>query len=148
MAWVIVWGIAAVALFIAEVMTINTISICFVGGALVACLLAYIGLPAWLQVIAFIAISVILIFTARKFFVKKYNKSSKQLEDRTKIEGKVALVAQDIKPGIKGVVNLDGVTWTAVALDEEATIHSGERVIICRQEGTKCFVEKYDELKL
>ena len=99
MAWVITWAVAAVALFIAEVMTINTISICFVGGALVACLLAYVGLPAWLQVIAFLLVSVVLIFTARKYFVKKV-KPAKVLEDASRVEGKVALVSQDIAPGV------------------------------------------------
>ena len=145
--WTVIWGIAAIVLLIVEIMTVNTISICFVGGALVSCLLAIIGLPSWLQLIAFIVISVILILTARKFFVLKLKPKQKALEDVNKIEGKIALVEMDIKPGVNGLVNLNGVNWTAMALDDDKSISKGERVIICRQEGNKCYVEKYDEIK-
>lgn len=144
---VIMWGVAAVVLFVVEVATINTISICFVGGAIVSLLLALIGLPFWLQFIAFVVVSVTLILTARKFLVNK-TAGNKAIEDKTRIEGKLAIVSQPIKPGIKGQVKLDGVCWTATTFNEDETLKVGERVVICKQEGNKCFVEKYDEMKL
>lgn len=143
----IMWFVAAVVLFIVEVATINTISICFVGGAILALILALLGAPFWLQLIGFFITSVALMFTARKFLVSKL-KGNKAIEDKSKIEGKLAIVSQEIGPGMKGQVELDGVFWTADSFDETEHLKEGTRVIICKQDGTKCYVEKYEEMKL
>lgn len=144
---VIMWIVAAVVLFIVELMTISTISICFVGGALLALALALLGAPLWLQLIGFVIASVTLIFTGRKFLVSKLN-NNKALEDKTRIEGKLAIVSQEIKPGLKGQVELDGVYWTAASYDDTESFKEGSRVVICKQDGTSCYVEKYEEMKL
>lgn len=146
--WTFGWIIAAIVLFIVEVISINTITICFVPGAIVAAILAGIGLPAWLQFIAFVIVSGLMLGLFRRYYVNKIKSKAKALPDPNKIEGKIAIVSQDIAPGEIGQIKLDGNFWSATSIDEDKSIPSGTKVMICRRDGAKCVVEKYEDLGL
>lgn len=62
----IIWLILLAVLLVIEIITLGLTTIWFAGGALVAFLVSIVGGPLWLQILLFIAVSVVLlIFTSR-----------------------------------------------------------------------------------
>ena len=65
----IVWGVLAILFFVIEAVTVSTVSIWFVGGAVVAMLVAMIGGPIWLQLVLAIGVSGGLLVGCRKMLM-------------------------------------------------------------------------------
>lgn len=141
---VIVWSAIAVIFFIVEIATVATISIWFVGGAIVAVAVALLGGPLWLQFALFVGVSFGLLFGLRKKLAA--SKASKEIDAKITdgMEGKTAVVTSTIEPGEKGQIRYDGIEWTAMAIDDEMQLNEKSKVIICRVEGSTCFVDKYE----
>ena len=66
-----IWLIAMVVLLVIEGVVPGLVSIWFAAGALVALLISLLGLPVWLQAVAFIVVSLVLLALTRPL-VKKY----------------------------------------------------------------------------
>ncbi len=56
-------------------------------------------------------------------------------------KGKIGEVQQDIAPGQKGFVIVEGEIWEAIS---DEVIHKGERVIIVERQGLKLVVKRAD----
>ena len=140
---VIVWSVLAVFFLVIEMATAATVSIWFVGGCVAALAVGLIGGPVWLEVILALGVSAGLFAGCRKMLV---GKNPKAIEEKVTdgLEGKIAIVTTAIEPGMKGQIKIDGVEWTAMALDDSVAIPERTRVVICRQEGCCCFVERYE----
>lgn len=138
MAWV--WLAALVIFAIVEASTVTLVSIWFVGGSLAALIAALCGGELWLQVVLFLAVSILLLLSLRPLLRKFYSPKKIQTNAPANI-GKLAIVTEDIDNlRSTGAVKLSGVVWTARS-NSGALIPVGTVVRITGLEGVKLFVE-------
>ena len=63
MNWILIWVVLLVVFVVIEVLTMGLTTLWFAGGALVAAVLAALNLPSYVQIAAFIVVSLVLIFS-------------------------------------------------------------------------------------
>ncbi len=115
MQWV--WVAALVIFTFAEAATGAVVSLWFMGGSLVAFLLAMFGLPIWLQILCFVMVSLVLLLLLRPY-LRKVVDSRKVPTNADSLVGKVILVTEDIDNlHNKGIVRVHGVDWAAFSAD-------------------------------
>ena len=135
----IFWIILAVAFLVIEFGTVALISIWFVGGSLVAMVLALLGAPLWLQVVLFALVSGILLLLARPF-LQKFVDPHKTRTNVDALIGQKAVVTEDIDNlAGTGAIKLSGVVWSARTLDG-SRVESGTIVSIQSVQGVKLMV--------
>ena len=139
--WLYAWLAVTAAALIVEFMTTELVSVWFVGGGLVAMLLAGLGLEWYVHVPAFIVVSFALMLCFRKLVMKKLNKGEVKTNAETVI-GKEYELLTAIGFNQAGSIKINGVVWTAVAEDDNAEIPAGTKVVIERIEGNKYIVKE------
>ena len=134
--WLIVFAI----LLIAEIFTAGTlVSVWFSFGALAAFVVQKLGIGIIGQLVAFIVVSVVLLFLTKPFVKKVKPEYIPTNMDR--LIGKICIVLEDIDElGTKGSVAIDGKEWSAVSGDGK-TIPAGERVRVKDIKGVKLIVD-------
>ena len=136
------WLVAMVVLLIIEAVVPGLISIWFALGALAALISALFHAPVWLQIVWFVAVSVLTLVLTRPL-VKKYVNNRVTPTNADMVIGKDAVVTERIDNlHAKGAVLLDGKTWTARMAQESEKAEPGETVRVLRIEGVKLIVEK------
>lgn len=136
----IFWAAAIILFGIAEAVTAQLVSIWFLIGAIAALIAAFCGANLIIQIIVFIAVSILALVITRPL-VKKYINPKKEHTNADRVIGQVGIVAEDID-NIKatGQVKADGKIWTARATDN-SIIPSGCEVIIEKIDGVKLIVK-------
>ena len=139
---VIMWLVILVICIAVEACTMGLATIWFAGGALVAAIVAYFGGQTWLQVIAFLTVSLVLLLFTRPIAVKYFNKDRAKTNVESMI-GRQAIVVSEIDnlQGI-GCVSVGGNEWSARSVDEEGHIPVGSVVIVENVNGVKLMVRK------
>jgi len=98
------------------------------------------GVPFWVEIIVFLVVGFVLIFSirplAKRFLVKKEIKSN--VEEKI---GEKCVVTKKISELAHGEVKLNGVIWTAVAKDKKVTIDEQSLVTIIGIDGNKLIVD-------
>ena len=136
------WLIAMVVLLVIEAVVPGLISIWFALGALAALISALFHAPIWLQIVWFVAVSVIALVLTRPL-VRKYVNGRITPTNADMVIGKDAVVTEAIDNlHARGAVLLDGKTWTARMDRETDKAEKGETVRVLRIEGVKLIVEK------
>lgn len=135
-----IWLGILVLTLILEAATAGLTTIWFSGGALVALIMSFFGLPVWLQVTAFLVISIALLIFVRPLL-------SEQLALRVEktnvdaIPGSIGVVTEDIVPiEGKGQVKVKGLDWSACSEHDDFVIPAGTPVIVVRVEGVRLIV--------
>ena len=133
----IVWAVAIVAFGILEGMTAQLVSIWFVLGSIAALIAAICGASLPVQVIIFVAVTIITLIATRPIVKKKINfKAEKTNADRC--IGESAVVVEEINNlEARGQVKADGKVWTARSSDGSVI-----------PENTIVTIEKIDGVKL
>ncbi len=137
-----VWLIILLAMLIMEVATMGLATIWFAGGALVATILAALGVMLPVQIIVFLLVSIILLFFTRPIALKYFNK------ERTKtnvdsLTGKHAIVVEEVDNlKNKGKATLNGMEWSVKAVEDGMVIPEGAVVTIAAVSGVKLIVEE------
>ena len=136
---VIFWLGATVILFIAEAKTVNLVTVWFALGALAAFIAAVAGAQLWLQIVLFLAVTVItLIFT--RPLAKKHINGKHEATNADMVIGKTAVVTEDIDNiAAKGAVSCMGKVWTARSLNDER-LSAGDEVTVEKIQGVKLIV--------
>lgn len=135
-----VW-LAALAVFVViEIATMGLTTIWFAGGALVALVLAMLQVSFYVQIGAFLVISIVLLVSTRPLAMKFFN----QERVKTNIDsiiGKKAIVLAEIN-NLKeeGKVSVNGMEWSARAYEEEKVIPAGAVVEVKEVRGVKLMV--------
>lgn len=134
------WIAIAVISALTEAATVQLVSVWFLGGALAAILATVLGAPIWLQIVLFVAISVLLLVVLRPLLKRQVAKRA----CRTNVDaliGKHALVTERID-NLKatGHIRLDGNLWTARSVND-SVIEPETEVVIRSIEGVKALVE-------
>ena len=133
------WLGIIIILVIIEAATVNLTTIWLAGGALIAFIFALLKLPLFAQLIAFLAVSVILLIFTRPIAVK-YLKVGTQKTNVDALIGKTGLVVMDISEHKSGQVKVKGQIWTAVSESGEY-IKENTEVVIVAIEGVKLVVK-------
>lgn len=136
----ILWAALIIIFAVFEAATAQLVSIWFVAGALASLISAFLGANFAVQIIIFIAISILALVITRPL-VKKYINPKKERTNADKVLGQEGIVVEDIDNiQAKGQVKIDGKIWSARSLDN-SLISEGERVIIEKIEGVKLIVK-------
>lgn len=145
-AWMYFWIILGVCFGIAEVITTSFVMLPFAIGALLTALMAFFEVPLALQWIFFGLFSFILLFVLRRL-VRDFLTSKKSLTARTNLDAYIGREAKVLKPiegeFTRGVVQMDGETWTAVA-DDRQRFEIGTIVRVKAIDGAKLIVTKME----
>ena len=138
----IFWLVILVLLALIEFATMGLTTIWFAGGALVAAVIAAFNGPIWLQVGAFIVVSLVLLIYTRPIAMKYFNVKRTKTNSESLI-GKQAIVTERIDnlQGI-GTVTVNGQEWTARSLQQDVDIEEGAVVEIREIQGVKLIVEQ------
>ena len=134
-----VWLAVIVLAIIVEIIVPGLVSIWFVPSALIAMILELCNVPVPIQIVSFLVLSVVCIFSTRKLVKQK--KSAKTNIDA--IIGEKCVVTEKIDNlHNSGRVKLRGMDWTAHASDDSTSYDVGEVVVVRSIEGVKLIVEK------
>ena len=137
----IFWLIVFVALLVIEIATLGLTTIWFAAGALVAFLAAYIGFGVPVQVIIFLAVSIILLILTRPIAIKYFNQE-RQKTNAESLIGQKAIVIEEVNPlQATGKVEVNGLEWSAKT-EESDRIEVSTVVSIKGIQGVKLIVEK------
>ena len=140
-----IWfGLMAVMLII-ELFTAGLTTIWFAAGALLAlgaCALGF-GLP--IQIIVFVAVSLVLLIFTRPLAIRYLNRKTHKTNAEALVGRKVR-VTQDIN-NLKeeGEVTVSGLPWKARSSDDTITFRRDEQVIVRGIEGVKLIVSRVDD---
>lgn len=134
------WLIIAVALAVAEVMTLTLVLGMIAGGAAAAALAAAIGLPAIGQIVTFgigDAVLIGLVLPA----ARRHRHTPVAIRTGTaRLIGTRAMALSDINTADGGLVRIGGETWTARPYDEGLSIPAGEWVDVLAIDGATAVV--------
>lgn len=135
------WLVFLIVCIIVELATMGLTMVWFAGGALVAAIAALCNAPIVLQIVLFLAVSILLLCFTRPVAVKYFNKDRIKTNVESMI-GRQAIVISEIN-NIEGVgqVTVGGQEWTARSKDEDAEIPVGTVVIVKAINGVKLIVE-------
>lgn len=136
----IIWLVILAVLVVIEIITLGLTTIWFAGGALIALAVSLLGGPLWLQILLFLAVSVVLLVFTRPLAVRYMNKNQ-QKTNVDGIPGKTGVVIETINNlQAEGQVMIDGTPWTARSKDGNP-IEEGKVVKVLAVEGVKLIVE-------
>lgn len=135
------WLIIAVVLGVIEGATVDLVAIWFALGAFVTIIPAAMGLPFWMQLIVFLAVSLVTLAFTRPIAVNvlKVKKISTNVD---RVIGMIGVVTQPIDNiAGEGRVLVNGLEWSARS-DDGVPIDVKESVLIKSIEGAKVIVER------
>lgn len=135
------WLVVLIVSIGVEVATLGLTSIWFAGGAAVAVIVAAFHGPVWLQILLFLAVSLLLLFFTRPIAVRYFNRD----RVRTNVEsmiGRQAIVTSEIDnlQGI-GQVTVGGQEWSARTETDGVNLQPGTVVDIVAVSGVKLIVK-------
>lgn len=137
------WLILCIAFLIFEGATQALTTIWFAGGSIVSLLLSLITPNIYIQFLAFVISSSLLLYLTRPLLQKKLNdKFIKTNADR--LIGKTAVVKEKVSYLNTGQVLIKGQVWTAITKSEDI-YDIDEQVVVDSIEGVKLVVRKKEE---
>lgn len=136
--YILFWLAVAISTAIVEGMTCGLVSIWFVPGALVALVIAFFCDLFWLQVLAFLLVSLGTLILVRTVF-KKYLPNKKAFRSNAdSLIGARGTVQEEINNLHEtGSVKIRSLVWTARALDDSTVIPAGSIVTVTDIQGVK-----------
>lgn len=140
MIWV--WLGLTVVLLIFEICTTSLTTIWFAAGSLTSFVLALFKLPLWVQIVAFVVVSVVLLIFTRPL-VERVLKVGKVKTNIDELIGKSARVLVEIDNNKSvGYVTVGGKEWTARSADDAVVIPEEAMVEILEISGVKLIVKE------
>lgn len=141
------WLIAFIAFLVIEAITLGLTTIWFAGGALIAAIAAMAGASLPIQIVLFIVVSLVLLFSTRPIAVRYFNK------DRIKTNAESLVGAQGVVTDTinnleaRGLVLVKGQEWTARTPDDSIIIKKDTIVTVREIQGVKMIVEERTEVE-
>ena len=139
---VYVWLIALIIFIVVEIATMGLTTIWFAGGALAALVLALTKVSFYVQLGAFLVVSMTLLIVTRPLAVKFFN----QKREKTNVDsmiGKQAIVLSQIDNlRAEGQVIVNGMEWSARAYENGNMIPAGAVVEVKEIQGVKLIVKE------
>lgn len=134
-----IWAIVAIVCLILELSSGDFFIICFSIGSVFAVIGAALGLNVYWQLFIFLLFSVLSIFFVRPVALRWLHKNEpNKVSNADALLGRTGRVAEAIKAGGSGYVQIDGDMWRAVSQKDIAV---GETVRVVGRESTIITVE-------
>src|SRR5690625_2593326 len=134
------WLGGALALGVIELLTVDLIFLMFAGGALAGGGVALMGGPFWAQVLAFAAVSALLLWALRPWALAHLKRSTPDTVTNVAAHvGRRAEVVTDVTDRA-GRIKLHGEVWTARSAEPGQVLPQGTRVVVVRIEGATAVV--------
>ncbi|MDO5677974.1 MAG: NfeD family protein [Propionibacteriaceae bacterium] len=129
------WGVLALALAAAELLTLDLTLLMLASGALAGGLVAFV-VPGmvWLQVVVALVTAVATLFLLRPTLLEKVRNSKGYRSSLDSIIGSQGRATAMIT-GSVGEVKIDGQVWEARAFDPSVTIEAGEEIEVFGIDG-------------
>lgn len=142
---VTLWLVALVAFLVIELITVGLTTIWLAGGALVAFILAILGVNIWVQIIAFVVVSFLLVYFTRPLAVKYLNPRRTRTNSDELIGETVKVIERIDNRAAAGRALARGMEWSARAVSDDMIIEKDALVKVLRIEGVKLIVEPIHE---
>ena len=137
--WMI-WLIIVFLLIIAEVSTINLVSIWFIASGIVSLIVSIFIDNFYIQFAIFVILGIILLLT--RSFLERLLKNKRETTNLDRVIGMEAIVTEPIKKHSVGEVKVDGKRWSAIS---DAELEIGDEVIVEEINGVKLMVRKKEK---
>jgi membrane protein implicated in regulation of membrane protease activity len=135
------WLMAAIVLGALEIKLSGFVTLWFAVGALMASLVAGVGLGINAQLLMFCLVSTALFGASRTLFKHVFMRDAERLKTGTEaMMGQEAVVTEALSDGHGGTVRINGELWTARSLS--GPLPEGERVTVEQIEGLKLWVRR------
>ena len=143
----IYWLAIFVVLLIIEIVTMGLTTIWFAGGALIAFCAGLMGFGTIVQIVVFLAVSIVLLVMTRPIAVKYFNQE-RQKTNAESLIGQQALVLEDIDTmQAVGRVEIRGQEWSAKTDEPDGKIVKNTVVVVDGIQGVKLIVRAREEKK-
>ena len=137
----IAWLVLLIILLVVEIITVGLTSIWAAGGAI----LNILKFPFLVQVIAFFAVTFLLLFFTRPFAVKCIN-SRREKTNYEGIIGKTIRIAERVdNMSQTGMAVVNGQEWTVRSEKDEEILEAGTIAKVINISGVKLIVRRYEE---
>lgn len=141
----IAWLVLLIILLVIEIITVGLTSIWAAGGALAALILNLLNVSFVLQVIAFFAVTFVLLYFTRPFAVRFIN-SKREKTNYEGIIGKTIRIADRVdNMSQTGRAVVNGQEWTVRSEKDEEILEPGTIAKVINITGVKLIVKKYEE---
>ena len=138
---ILFWALAVIAFVIAEVLTIQLVSIWFAAGAFVTLLATYFFELSWIQQLGVFIVASAVFLVMSLPLIRKRKKNRAVATNADLDVGRHATVIEEINCDKgTGRVTLSGVNWSAVPENENEVISEGTVVIVKKVMGAKLLV--------
>ena len=136
----LLWLLLMIVCLVAEASTATLFSVWFAIGSLASMIIALLGLPLWLQILVFVAVSGMVLLLTKPLTEKMINqKTIKTNADR--VIGSIGIVKKDISNITgTGLIDVSGQIWSARSLSGQP-IKEGQTVVVNKIEGVKLIVD-------
>ncbi len=139
---ILIWLILIILFIVGELVSVGLTSIWFAVGALVALISAFFGAPFILQIILFIAVSLIALAATRPLANKFINRKVQSTNAQSLIGQEIRIKEQVSNIDETGMAVVQGQEWTVRSADDSVVIAPGELARIKSISGVKLIVEK------
>ena len=141
------WLGAAVLLGIAEMFSLDLILIMLAVGAVAGLVMAVIGAPVAIQLLAAAATAVAMLAVVRPGLAKCFHGGPELQLGHGKLVGRQGLVTEPISSLTPGRIRLAGEIWSAQPYDETLSIEAGETVEVLEIRGATAYVHPVPRLE-
>lgn len=134
--WIAIMVLAAVT----EAATMQLVAIWFLPAALVSTILAFAGVPWYVQTLVFVVVGLVLVLATRPLVRKFAGRRARTNADS--LVGETGLVTEEIDNlAERGEVKLHGLRWSARTEHAGETIPVGTEVTVLEIQGVKLIVK-------
>lgn len=141
----LIWLAILAVFLVIEAFTTGLTTIWFAGGALVAVIASYLGAGLVLQLLLFLAVSVLLLIFTRPLALRYMNKDLEKTNVNSLL-GKTAVVTQEIDNLAQtGQVRINDIEWMARASEDDHKISEHAVVKVVEVHGVRLIVEETKE---
>jgi membrane protein implicated in regulation of membrane protease activity len=140
------WLVLAVALGVAELVSLDLVLIMVAVGAIVGALAAVASFPVILQVLLAAGSSAAMLALVRPNLVKKLHQGPDLVTGTGKLVGQQGVVTEELSIHHPGRVKVGGEIWSACPYDESLTIAPGATVEVFAIRGATAYVHPVGEL--
>ena len=137
------WLGAFLLLAVVEMLSVDLVLIMFAGGALVAAVLAAMGLPLAVQIAGFAVTSALLLLALRPWLLRRLRSRMPLIEtNSTALVGRPAVAVAEVTER-SGRVKLVGEVWSARTENDEV-LEIGQEAVVVRIAGATAIVTSHD----
>jgi membrane protein implicated in regulation of membrane protease activity len=133
------WLVAAVALVVVEITTLDLIFVMLAAGAGAGAVVAVSGAPVGLQAAVAVVVAVAMLGAVRPIALRHLRQPVETRTGVAALEGTKALVLERVDPHT-GRVKLAGEVWSARSYDGQTVYEPGETVDVAKIEGATALV--------